>query len=406
MHYLTIRTDDKQIIALSTNPDLLSETVKAIRYESEIVNEEKPIKCIVLVCSGRKTINKKHTSTNIHPEDKSGTGKDYITEGVSKVYCPGCWIRYNAPSPKAILYDQEVDEEGNNKGRKITHDSIVYVKDGSSDVINDECFKLMTEGDLKIPRVVDQKRRFFAFEKPVVIVTTAETGTDNQILQRLPSLHMNTSEEQTKAIIKSQLDDACNVADTKSKRYKEFITSIRNYTKLLQPVHVDLKILSPEIQLQRPKSTKTIMHRLHPRLLDFIKFSATYHQYQREFIGTKNGKPIIMANKQDLKYGFEVFDYMYRDEMQNLSPLNPRQRSIVKLLKDLKTELSKPELLEMIEEQVTFPTLGRDMKTILIYLSDYIGIIPGRPVKYYYKTVVNAIEDDLDETKSGDNIEF
>jgi len=61
-------------------------------------------------CCGKRVINKSSTSTNLHPEDQSGVGKDFVTEGVNKIVFYKDWEPYHIPPPTAITYGQRKQE--------------------------------------------------------------------------------------------------------------------------------------------------------------------------------------------------------------------------------------------------------------------------------------------------------
>jgi len=326
-------SDNKELEDFLKDPNLLNKTVKTVQ-EVGVVGEDKSIKSEILICCGKLVKNKETISTNAHPEDDSGIGKDYVTEAVKKVVFYKDWIKYNSPTPTSVSYSQRTteDKDGNKQtiGKKITADKIIYIKDASEEFINsDDCKLLLEEEKVDLPKTIKQQTVRLMWEKPIVIITTAGTTTKHQLIRRLPSIHFDDTEKQTADIIDFQLEKDCDIGNNKKnfeqiKRVKDAFYLLKNN------IFVDLKNVKDEIIKRRPKYNEIIMRSLNARLLDFIKFSTALHQYQRKQSGTLTR----LAEVQDVDIGYELFNYIYGSDLVDVSVLNPRQRRIHKKLRN------------------------------------------------------------------------
>ena len=326
----------EKVLDFLRDPNLLDNIVKAV-HETGIIGEDIPIKTILLIICGKLVMNKKTYSTNIHVEDESSTGKDFLVEHVKQIVFNKDWNEYNSPSSTAISYGQRLTKlkkqdiqgqtiiEYGTVDKEITENSIIYIKDGSNDLINgDDCKLLLGEETVNLRKTVKGEQISLKWKKPVVIITTADTSTDNQILRRLPSLNLNSSIEQTKAIIDYQIDSDCDIIAKKEKRDEELIKVAQLSFYSLTKINVDLKNVREAIEERLPKNQDVIMRSLIPRLLDYIKFSTALHQYQREAL--RDGT--YLATDKDAEIGYEIFENLYKTEFADISLLNRRQKKI------------------------------------------------------------------------------
>lgn len=395
-------TDD-----LLKKPDLMN-IIMLVVQKSGIVGEEKPIKCLVLICCGKLVLNKKTTSSNIHPEDMTGAGKDAVVEHVMLLLFPKDWIKYNSPTPKAISYGQrkigedtgQKDANGNKilkyhtVDKPITSQNIVYIKDASDETLNDDDIKmLLEEAEVDCAKTINQLSIHLKWYKPVVIITTADTVTKNQIIRRLPSLPLNTTKEQTKKINEYQLNEACFDVD---KDKLEDLQFIPDALEKLEPIYVSLEKVKDLIEQKKPKCEDVIMRTLFPRLLDYIKFSTALHQKQRE---KKEGHAVYYANEQDVDNGLDIFNYIYKDKLIDVSLLNKRQRNILMRLKEEVNDksIAVPEckisagiditgIMKWKEsEGASRPTLIHDMDEIM-KVDANVQMVEGRCPTYYYQS--------------------
>lgn len=387
------------------DPNLLDNIVKAVQ-QTGIIGEAIPIKTITLVCTGKLTLNKKQTSCNLHPEDTSGIGKDYLVEHISSVVFYRDWHKYDSPTPTAITYGQRVTRLGKDKSgmaqmgtveKELTHGSIIHIKDASDTFLNGDDFKILLEGDVDTLKTIDKKAVHISFPKPIVIVTTADTITGYQIIRRVPSLPFDGTGIQTENIIKSQWDDKCNLIDKPTRKFDE----IRNCFYSLKKVMVDLRNVKEYAEDKVPKSTKVIMRTLNSRLLDYICFSATLYQYQR----IHESDNVILATEQDVDNGIEIFNYMYRSDLIDVNLLNPRQRRIHSRLRDNpdKTYTASDMLTWEESEGIGHTTIYEDIRAIMRIDSD-IHSTDVHPKRYGCTIIHKGIQDIYDVLEEAEGI--
>lgn len=389
---------------------LLENIVKAVQATG-IVREPVPIVAETLVCVSKRVMNKKLTSTNLHSEDASGIGKDEITKKVSKIVFFKDWQRYDTPTPKAIIYGQrriklKKDDavEWATEQPEITRETILHIKDASERFLNDDDNKLVFEGDVDITKVDNGRSFSVQFPKPIIIITTADTNTKNQLLRRLPSLSFDSSTEQTERIVEYQWDTDCNLTDKQNNPNEKLIAIARESFYKLKKVFVDLDSVKEYAQNKLPICDKVIMRTLNLRLMDFIKFSATLYQFQRRKIGIKEIKnekyDIIEATKFDANLGYKIFDYIYRpnDELR-ASTLNKRQQNILEKFKqnELK-EFTIEEIRAWEGVDVTYQQIKQnDLPAIMKEDSNVRINQERRPHTYGYKREPPSMDDIFDE---------
>jgi len=405
-----IHISEEDVDKFLKDPEILDNTIKVIQATG-VIGEEMPIKITTLTCTGKLVKKKKTTSANAHIESQTGAGKDHFVEAVSEIVFSDDWIKYNSPSPTAISYGQRIELVQTGKeldgtpiikqitaDEKITEDSIIYIEDASEQFLNSSDSKmLLDEPNVNTIRTVKGAQIKLQWKKPVVIITTADTVTENQLIRRLPSIPLNLSKEHTKAITDFQLDDNCNIdADDSEKEYEKLVA--KEAYKKLKKVYVDLRNVKELIGEKKPNYSEVIMRTVFPRLLDYIKFSTTLHQYQRKKLGEKDGFPILLATKQDVDVGFEVFNYIYSLKIKEktiIHYLNDRQKSIYKKLIDNPGEYyTYSEMQTWKESQgVSSPTIRKDIEQIRKHDTD-IRIKDGYPEKAGYRKPIQLVTND------------
>lgn len=393
---------DPRILAFLNDVNLLDKIVRVVQSQ-EVVGENKFIKTLVIVITGKRVINKRHYSTNLHPEDYSNMGKDWVTGKVSSVVFHDDWIKHQSPTPKAISLSQRLvkkkDANGHvvteTEGKKITHETIVYIQDAKEKFINDDDFKMLTECDVNTSKTIEMHSVKLEWKKPVVIVTTADTTTGEQIKGRLPSVCLDSTKEQTKKINEHQLQMDTDILNKYKNYNNEELRIVRIAFGKLKRVIVDLKSVNTIIEKKIPRCSEPIMRRIFPRLLDFIKFSAALHQYQRKTIGKLSGKKwgydgefdVIEATEQDVKIGYMIFNNIYKTEYADVSNLNLRQRRIRKKLEErAPTEYTVSQINRWKESggvtiQQTYVDLKEITRADLRIITNDINF----PTKYYFE---------------------
>jgi len=331
-----IRQQDADDSTLSNSIQmLLTENLFDVALENfkkKIVGEIAPIKTIFAVSTGGSlTLNANATSTNLCVNAKSGAGKDTACKGVLNVYNNETKLFHRTKiTPQTFTYwkRKEIKEGFTWDGK------IVYLEDCSSSLLNCDVFKTMSSGGSRATVIKDQCAIDITIPgKPVMIITTAESEPNLELLRRFPLIYLNESKEQTRAIIKKiAFDEANNI---KPDYDKTFVLAL----KLLQPVSVSVPFA---VELGNVfMNYDAVLFRTHfKRILDYIKFSATIHQYQRQ----KNDEGFIVAEWKDWD---NVRDCVQLITTNKLGfNLTHKQTAVLNLIK-LNPGVSAPRLLTM-----------------------------------------------------------
>jgi len=368
---IAITTSKKSVVTPETTDKKTTDKKYDLNYivkliqETGVVGENNTIKAIVIIISGKLVKNKSSFSTNIHLDDESSSGKDWIMNIISNVFFVGDWIKFNSPTPKAISLSQRMiknkDDVYVTVGKQINSNRIVYIEDASEKFLNDDDFKMLTgEAHVKTAKVIQMIATNIEWDKPVVIITTAGTVTDNQIVRRLPSMGLDSTKEQTDNIVAKQNKNECNINDITYTT--QDISELTTHLKTLEVVKVDLNNVINKIENRSPNSNRIIVRTTNARLLDYIKFATALHQKDRKRHPKNNN--IIYANEDDVDMGFNVFEHIYGNEF--VSVLNKRQNKILAYLKKHpNVEYKESEINGMpFSDEVSDMTTNRDMKRI------------------------------------------
>lgn len=342
-----------------------------------VVGEDDIIKTETLIANSINCIGIHDTSKNFHPEDVTGVGKDFVTKKVSQVVHHEKWIHVQDPTPTAFIYTENETDSIELDQQAITRNSIVHIEDASEDFINSSGFKMMLSGDTRTLRTnVERKSKLIELPKPIVIVTSCDTKTDTQLHRRLPSGHLNSTEEQTIQILKRQgIDGQKLPQEILTKEQNRELYLIRKAHLMLQEVYVVIpkEIVEKVYNEILPKKKIVLLRTINKTILDYIKMSATIFQYQRERNEEdskvdRTGYPTIIANLQDFEIAKSIYEYLYGDEDEIL-PFNYRQR---KQLKKFREEVGIFYTIEEISSwkgvpHASDPTIRDDIKKLVEY---------------------------------------
>lgn len=390
-----IKKSKAKIDKFLNQKNLLNMLVRLVQAQG-VIGEELPIMTEILICSGKLVVNKKDFSGNVHVEDRSNVGKDHVTKSVKKVIFPGDWIEFDSPTPTAIAYSQRIVKKKNEKGGEyygkegtpIFRRNIVYIKDASQSFLDGADFKAILEGNVNTVKTINLRAVPIQYEKPIIIVTTAETVTGNEQLGRLPSLSLNASEEQTDKIKIHQLEKRCKT-DIGEKKNIDLLLLAKQSLQQLKEIHVNLDNVANYIKDKEPKCNAVIMRRLYPRLLDYIMFSTALHQFQRETIPNDSEIPMKKATNQDVDYGLEIFNNMYRTALVDISLLNARQR---RQLEYFKNHPSQPfTITEIMTWDISASSRATTIKDMIAIMKVDKGLQIDelkRTPSYHYEMVV------------------
>lgn len=341
---------------LSSNSELLKNPnlfdIINNEFDKKIVDEEETRKTIFLIAlGGSLTDNASATSTNLMVNDEAGAGKDHITNEVLNIIPSDMVVKRKRISEKVFTYWK------NKKNDPLwTWDGkIFYNEDISNQVLNSDVFKVMssTSGESKSTVIINQSAvDIIIVGKPVMIITTYSANPTQELLRRYPICNLNTTEAQTKLILKRKAEFAMTGVKPE---YDDKI--IKNLSKLKR---VNVKVPFAD-KLVEVLSTKNIIIRTHfDRFIDYIKFSASIHQYQRNI----DSDGYVEANEIDYEIGRKA---LIKTTSNVFSvPLTKIQTKILDILRDLtRTSYSVTDL----EQYVSFCS-DRTLRTELDKLTN------------------------------------
>jgi hypothetical protein len=289
----------EEILEILRNRNLFSNIIN--EFNNKIEGEEKSKKSIFL--SSCSVWNKdSEVPLNSLVSSESSVGKSFVCKNIIKIFPKELVVYRTKITPEAFTYWKR-EEDWNWDGK------ICYLEDISQSILDAPTFKVMCSEGSIATIVIKQKAVDIEIKgKPVMLVTTARTDPNTEILNRFQIISLDESKEQTKAIVFRQAKQSKNI------KYDENITGALRCLK-----RKNVKIpYAEEIAnfLNENYNFDSIrLRRDFSRLLDLIKCSAVLHQYQRKEIDTET----IEANEQDYLIASEVINYVQTATFRGLT---------------------------------------------------------------------------------------
>jgi hypothetical protein len=263
------KEEHERLLALAKplleDPALLNKAIHAVENLG-VVGERKNIGLIHLQARSRALSR----PVNIEVNSPSSAGKTQVVMGTLALEDPTAFYELTASSEKALIYSEEP-----------LVNRILYIQEpeGLAQGAGFAAMKsLIWEGRLKYDTVVKEDGKFIGKhiekEGPTGLIVTSTIGLEVQITNRLLRTEVDTSNEQTRRILKS-------IAE-------HFIGSIKNID--LAPWHALSKILGSPIDAEIPfagylseevSASALRIRRDFTHLLSLIQASAIEYQYQR-----------------------------------------------------------------------------------------------------------------------------
>lgn len=294
--------DDWRCAKYLGNPNLFS-LITEQELSKKIVGEGKSIKAIFLsLCS--IWLKDSEVPLNSLISSESSAGKSFICKNVVKLFPPELVVYRTKITPEAFTYLKANEEDWTWDGK------IFYLEDVGQSILDAPTFKVMcSEGSVATivnkQKAVDIKIK----GKPVMLVTTARTNPNIEILNRFQIIPLDESEQQTEDIVFS-------IAEGKSgESYSPFL--MESFRKLERESVTISYAKNIATFLKQNFDFKSLrLRRDFSRLLDLIKCSTTLHQFQRE--REKNtGK--LVAIEQDYEIARGVIDYIQSGTFRGLT---------------------------------------------------------------------------------------
>ena len=236
-----------------------------------IVGESPVKKSLVLtILGGRLVINSSPTSYNTLVQDKSGKGKDWVTSNVLALLPKLIVEKKSRISERAISYWHTSEKEPffTWSGR------VIYLEDISYQILNSECVKNITSGDVNSSIVVDGRLKDMSLNgNPIFVCTGAFVDLNNEASRRFGILNLSEDVNQTKRVMEMQAKFA-------KEGLPLYDVNLINSAYALKRVKVYVPFAS---ELAQVFPDNHILARTgFGRFLDFIKASAALHQYSEK----------------------------------------------------------------------------------------------------------------------------
>lgn len=302
----------------------------------QIVGERNTIHTIFLCANGRLVENGKYASYNLMVNDESGAGKDWVVDHVLKIIPKENAVKRTRISERVFTYwhNPKFDPDWTWNGK------VFYNEDISNSVLNCDVFKVMASSGSFATVLVNQTPYDIEIRgKPVIIITTASANPNPENVRRFTILNLDTSRDQTKAILKRQIEYAKKGHNLD---YDEIIMEAQAFLKMVKvkiPYADELNYLLDEFIPVKSVLIRTIFE----RFLDLIKASCAFHQFQRE---TDEGFKI--ADGQD--YDIARIALLKLTSNQYMIPLTKDQKKILDVMK----QLGCLSTIEEVSGKITF----------------------------------------------------
>lgn len=289
----------EEVPAILKNPDLFEMMIKEL--DKKIEGEEKSKKAITLsLCS--VWVRGSEVPLNSLVSSESSAGKSFICKRIIKLFPEERVVYRTKITPEAFTYWH--NEEGWDWDGKIC-----YLEDISQSILDAPTFKVMCSEGSTATIVIKQKAVDIHIQgKPVMLVTTARTSPNTEVLGRFQIIALDESKEQTKAIIFRQ---------ARQQNGEKYNPEIINALKLLKRKEVYIPFAEKIAEyLNESYNFESIrLRRDFSRLLDLVKCSAVLYQYQRD----ENEKGEIIAEEQDYQIAREVINYIQTQTFKGLT---------------------------------------------------------------------------------------
>jgi predicted transcriptional regulator len=303
----------QEIESILKNPKFFDMIINEI--QKKVVGEKTTLQAIFLNCCGIYVENHQITSYNILINDESGAGKDFILKKILEIFPKHLVVHRTRISPTAFTYwhDSKREPEWSWDGK------ICALMDVNNSVLNSDVFKVYCSDGSAATIVVNQfAREIIINGKPVMILTSYSANPNNEMLRRFPFITIDTTNQQTIAIKRTQ---ALMATTGEIVHYEPNITESLGYLK-----RIKVKIPFAE-KLPKHFPDSLIMRTHFPRFLDIIKASCALYQYQREM----DEEGYYLATPQD--YDNAVILIQKTTTNSQMIPLSKKHQKLLEIMK-------------------------------------------------------------------------
>ncbi|MDA2918050.1 toprim domain-containing protein [Desulfobacterota bacterium AH_259_B03_O07] len=300
---------------LLNDPDLLDKIIKQIsknRHTGEEINK----KILVLSFTSRKF---DEASSNI-VKAESASGKNVLVKAVLNVFPRSEYKEFTRITPQSLYYLKDLD---------LSHKILIIFESHGSEKADYSIRSSISEGELRLLVTAKNPKTDSLEAKEIVVpakgLSYVETTTKSRInpenQTRFFDLYLDTSEEQTRKIFKTQsaLYDK-ELIEKENRPYQAL-------QLLLQPYDVYIPyggVLADVFPAGKPRTRRD-----YPRFQTLIKAYCLLYQNQRDKKEI-NGKTYLLATIDDYKTAYELSQVVLS---QTLKEITPKQQRILEAIK-------------------------------------------------------------------------
>lgn len=308
----------QDVIAELKNPELLNNLIREL--DKKVSGEAENKKAvIVIMCGGRLVENAVPTSSNLTINSASGSGKDHLISNALELLPKNLWEHKKRISAKALNYlhckEQDPTWSWDTK--------ILYTEDISSEIYNSDVFKVVSSSRGGVITTVEDgvAKNTTVIGKPVLVATSARLVMAQEMLRRFPLLNLDETEAATLQIV---TEYAAHELAGGAPEYDPRLVQAQGCLK-----RVKVRVPFVDLMALALPSKNLNWRTAFKRWVDYVKFSAALHQYQR----ATDNEGWIVANELDYEIGTAVF----KSTLQNVQglPVTKRQKQFLTAIKSV-----------------------------------------------------------------------
>jgi hypothetical protein len=280
----------------------LFDIITGIEFDKRIKGEAKSRRAIFLsLCDIWVDDSKMPINTFVSSE--SSAGKSFICKQIVKIF-PKDLVEYRTKiTPEAFTYWKANNLDWSWDGK------ICFLEDVSQTILDSSTFKVMCSEGSTATIVHKQKAIDIEIKgKPVMLVTSARTSPNVEILNRFQIISLDESDKQTEDIV-------FNIAkDDDLAKYDEKIIKALGYLKRVKvKINFGERIAQYLKEFYNFKSLR--LRRDFSTLMGLIKCSAAINQFQRDV----NKEGYILANEKDYEIARDCINYIQSHTFKGLT---------------------------------------------------------------------------------------
>lgn len=317
---------------------------------------------------------------------ESSAGKTHVALNTLKLFPPEMILDFTRITGAAMDY-ADID----------FHKKILFIGEGAGANAAIESIKMHTDnisgGTKVLCTIKDEETGRMTTEMreskgtPIIVTTSAKIIADQEFTNRLMTIGVDTSTEQTSRILDRQAEMARWWGADK-KALMDGVVGIQKALSLLKEVEVVIPYGDEIKKMFDPRNTRS--RRDYRKFMDMIKASAAIHQFQRDTVMDGAGHIAVVATEQDAEIVYRVG---WQNVAMTAAGLEQASALLLQAIQSKRGDLysNSPSgftVQDLRKSGITNlgPRRIRDLMENLINLSyfDYDGGGKGHPITYFF----------------------